>query len=105
MSMQAPTHQGFKLKYQPGKGLWAQLARGEKQMIDLTPGEQESVNKAIGDMADLMEEIGWETRFCDLKGEQVQQLVTCVIGSYQDSELARISKPAAEDPLDDDIPF
>jgi hypothetical protein len=49
-------------------------------------------------VAAIMEEIGWQARFCDLTEAQVLTLIEVAVGGFQDAMHAM----AAED---EDVPF
>src|SRR5919202_306032 len=51
--------------------LWWRLAqRSPAMMVDLTDQEQAAVAAAVKSVAEIMQEIGWSTRFQDLTKEQ-----------------------------------
>jgi hypothetical protein len=50
-------------------------------------------------VAEIMEEIGWERRLCDLDEAQVLTLIEVAVGGFQDAMLA-IAKN-----FDTDVPF
>ena len=63
------------------------LPRGSKDlaMIDLTEEEHMSIVAAMRLVAEIMEEIGWETRLIDLTRDQVMTLIEVAVGGFQDA--------------------
>lgn len=57
-------------------------------MVDLTEQEQAAIRAAVKLMAEIMEEIGWETRLIDLTEHQVLTLIEVSVGGFQDAMLA-----------------
>ncbi len=68
-------------------------------MVDLTEQEQAAIRAAMKMVAEVMEEIGWETRLIDLTEPQVLTLIEVAVGGFQDA-LAAMAKA---DPME--IPF
>ena len=68
-------------------------------MVDLTEQEQAAIRHAMKMVAEILEEIGWDTKLTDLKEQQVLTLIEVAIGGFQDAmrESARIG--------DQEIPF
>ena len=68
-------------------------------MVDLTEQEQAAIRHAMKMVAEIFEEIGWDTKLTDLKEQQVLTLIEVAIGGFQDAmrESARIG--------DQEIPF
>ena len=69
-------------------------------MIDPDPREQAALRVALKNMAELMAEIGWTTRFQDLSEQQALALATASIDGFQ--EAMRASAPV---PNDMEVPF
>lgn len=69
-------------------------------MIDPDPREQAALRAALKNMAELMAEIGWRTRFQDLSEQQALGLATAAVDGFQ--EAMRTSAPA---PRDMEVPF
>ena len=68
-------------------------------MVDLTEQEQAAIRAAMKPVAEILEEIGWDTKLADLKEQQVLTLIEVAVGGFQDAmrESARIA--------DSEIPF
>jgi hypothetical protein len=69
-------------------------------MIDPDPREQAALRAALKNMAELMAEIGWTTRFQDMSEQQALGLATAAVDGFQ--EAMRASAPA---PRDIEVPF
>ncbi len=69
-------------------------------MIDPDPREQAALRVGLKNMAELMAEIGWTTRFQDLSEQQALALATAAVDGFQ--EAMRASAPA---PRDMEVPF
>ncbi|MDN2584160.1 DUF6511 domain-containing protein [Aquibium sp. ELW1220] len=54
-------------------------------MVDLTDAEKAAMREAMKMVAEIMEEIGWQTRFADLSEPQVLTLIEVAIGGFQDA--------------------
>ena len=54
-------------------------------MVDLSPEEQAAMRQAMKMQVELMEEIGWQTRLCDLSQDQVLSLIEVAISSFQEA--------------------
>jgi glycerol-3-phosphate cytidylyltransferase-like family protein len=54
-------------------------------MIDLTEEERMAILAAVKPVAEIMEEIGWETRLTDLSEHQVLTLIEVAVGGFQDA--------------------
>ncbi len=54
-------------------------------MVDLTAEEQAAMRQAMKMQAEVMEEIGWQTRLCDLSQAQVLSLIEVAIASFQEA--------------------
>ena len=68
-------------------------------MVDLTEQEQAAIRAAMKPVAEILEEIGWDTKLADLTEQQVLTLIEVAVGGFQDAmrESARIA--------DSEIPF
>ena len=54
-------------------------------MVDITDQEHTAIRQALKMVAEIMEEIGWETRLIDLSEPQVLTIIEVAIGGYQDA--------------------
>lgn len=54
-------------------------------MVDLTEEEKSAIRHAMQMVAELMEEIGWQTRLIELSEPQVLTLIEVAIGGFQDA--------------------
>jgi hypothetical protein len=54
-------------------------------MVDLTDLERAAIRAAMKPVAEIMTEIGWLTRLCDLSEEQVLTLIEVAVGGFQDA--------------------
>jgi len=54
-------------------------------MVDLTEEEKSAMRHAMKMVAEVMEEIGWQTRLVDLSEPQVLTLIEVAIGGFQDA--------------------
>lgn len=68
-------------------------------MIDLTEQERAAIAAAVKPVAEIIAEIGWQTRFCDLTEPQVLTLIEVAVGGFQDAMHAT----AKNDPME--VPF
>ena len=68
-------------------------------MIDLTEQERAALAAAMKPVAEIITEIGWQTRFCDLTEHQVLTLIEVAIGGFQDA------MPATARIQESEIPF
>ena len=71
-------------------------------MIDLTDHEKAALRAAMKRVAEIMEEIGWETRLIDLSEHQVLTLIEVAVGGFQEA-MAHIA--AAEANHSPEVPF
>ena len=71
-------------------------------MVDLTNEEHAAIRHAMEMVAELMEEIGWETRLADLSEQQVHTIIEAALGGFQDN-MRRIA--AANKQQFPEIPF
>ena len=78
---------------------WARRAKRNTVVIDLSDQERAAIRAAVRPVAEIMEEIGWETRLADLTEEHVLALIETAVGGFQD---AMHETAAADDP---EIPF
>ena len=67
-------------------------------MIDLTEEERMAILAALKPVAEVMQEIGWETRLTDLTESQVLTLIEVAVGGFQDS-MRDIAATAPEVPF------
>ena len=68
-------------------------------MVDLTEQEQAAIRSTIKLMAEIMEEIGWQTRLIDLSEAQVLTLIEIAVGGFQDAMLATAKADGTEIPF------
>ncbi len=63
-------------------------------MVDLTEEEKSAMRRAMQMVAEVMEEIGWQTRLIDLTEPQVVTLIEVAVGGFQDAmrEIAAATK-------------
>jgi hypothetical protein len=54
-------------------------------MVDLTEHEQIAIRHALKMVAEIMEEIGWESRLIDLSEAQVLTLIEVALGGFQEA--------------------
>ena len=54
-------------------------------MVDLTDQEHAAIRQALKMVAEILEEIGWETRLIDLSEQQVLTIIEVAIGGFQDA--------------------
>lgn len=52
-------------------------------MVDLTEQEQAAMRAAMKPVAEIMEEIGWDTRLADLQEAQVLTLIEVAVDGFQ----------------------
>ena len=67
------------------QGFWARLACRSAGMVDLTPQERAAIAAALKPVAEIITEIGWQTRFCDLTEPQVLTLIEVAVTGFQDA--------------------
>ena len=70
------------------QGFWSRLAKEGLGMVDLTEQEKAALRHAVKMLAEVMEEIGWETRLIDLTETQVLNLAEVCVGGFQDAMLS-----------------
>jgi len=68
-------------------------------MVDLTEEERAAVNATMQRIAQLMEEIGWQTELADLTEPQVRALIEEAVEGFREA-MADISKSQ-----ESEIPF
>jgi hypothetical protein len=68
-------------------------------MVDLTEQEKTAIRAAMKPVAEIMEEIGWQTRLIDLTEAQVLTLIEVAIGGFQVSMLATAKGEDTEVPF------
>ena len=80
------------------------LPRGSKEfaMIDLTEEEHMAIIDAMRVVAEIMEEIGWETRLIDLTRDQVMTLIEVAVGGFQEALRDILAAAPRTDP---EVPF
>ena len=71
-------------------------------MVDLTEEENAAIRAAIKRVAELMEEIGWQTRLIDLSEHHVLTLIEVAVTGFQD---AMADMAAAQPDPNREIPF
>lgn len=71
-------------------------------MIDPTEAERAAIRSTMKLVAEIMEEIGWQTRFCDLTEQQVLTLIEVTITGYQDALREYVATNSTVDP---EVPF
>lgn len=68
-------------------------------MVDLTDQEKAAIRSAMKQVAEIMEEIGWQTRLAELTEEQVLTLIEVAVGGFQDAMHAMAVDAGAEVPF------
>ena len=78
-----------------------QRARRSSAMVDLTDEEKSALRYATKMTAEVMEEIGWNTRLADLSEQQVLTLMEVAVGGFQDAmrDIAATNKQSPEVPF------
>ena len=76
-------------------------ARRSFAMVDLADEEKSALRHAMQMAAEVMEEIGWNTRLSDLSEQQVFTLMEVVVGGFQDAmrDIAAANKQSPEVPI------
>ena len=76
-------------------------ARRSSAMVDLTEEEKSALRHAMRMAAEIMEEIGWNTRLSDLSEQQVLTLMEAAVGGFQDAmrDIAAANKQSPEVPF------
>lgn len=67
-------------------------------MVDLTEEERMAILATVKPVAEIMEEMGWETRLADLSEQQVLTLIEVAVGGFQDA-MREIAASAPEAPF------
>ena len=70
-------------------------------MVDLTEEERSALRYAMKMAAEVMEEIGWDTRLVDLSEQQVLTLMEVAVGGFQEA-IRDIAKSKDNSP---EVPF
>ena len=70
-------------------------------MVDLTEPERAALAATLRPVAEIMEEIGWETRLIDLSEPQVLTLIEAAVGGFQDAMATMASAAEAST----EVPF
>jgi hypothetical protein len=78
---------------------WWRRHRDSAGMFDLQEEERAAIRAAVKPVAEIMEEIGWLTRLCDLSEAQVLTLIEVAVGGYQDAMQAIVKHDGPEVPL------
>jgi hypothetical protein len=68
-------------------------------MFDLQPEEKAALLAAMKPVAEIMEEIGWERRLCDLTEAQVLTLIEVALGGFRDAMHATARQDGSEAPF------
>lgn len=68
-------------------------------MVDLTEQEQAAMRAAMKPVAEIMEEIGWDTRLADLQEAQVLTLIEVAVDGFQQAMHALAASDGAEIPF------
>ncbi|MCA3278965.1 MAG: hypothetical protein ING10_06825 [Roseomonas sp.] len=68
-------------------------------MVDLTEQEKAALRAAMRNLGEAMQEIGWNTRLCDLSEAQVLTLIEVAVGAFQDAMRATAIQAAGEMPF------
>ncbi len=68
-------------------------------MVDLTEQEKAAIRAAMKPVAEIMEEIGWQTRLIDLTEAQVLTLIEVAVGGFQDAMRATAKGDDTEIPF------
>jgi hypothetical protein len=68
-------------------------------MFDLQEEERAAIRAAVKPVAEIMEEIGWLTRLCDVSEVQVLTLIEVAVGEYQDAMQAMAKPEGPEVPF------
>ena len=76
-------------------------ARRSFAMVDLTDEEKSALRHAMQMAAEVMEEIGWNTRLSDLSEQQVLTLMEVAVGGFHDAmrDIAAANKQSPEVPF------
>jgi len=76
-------------------------ARRSSAVVDLTDEEKSAMRHAMKMAAEMMEEIGWNTRLAELSEQQVLTLMEVAVGGFQDAmrDIAAANKQTSEVPF------
>ena len=78
---------------------WTRRAKRSLAVIDLSEQERAAIRATMKPVAELMEEIGWETRLAGLTEAHVLALIEIAVGSFQDAMHATVAADV------DGVPF
>jgi hypothetical protein len=78
---------------------WWRRQKGSAGMFDLQLEEKAALRSAIKPVTEIMEEIGWERRLCDLDEAQVLTLIEVAVGGFQDAMQAMAKSSGEEIPF------
>jgi hypothetical protein len=81
------------------QGWWTRLARERSAMVDLTEQEAAAIRATVKLIAEIMEEIGWQTRLVDLSEAQVLTLIEVAVGGFQEAMQATAKADDLEIPF------
>tara|TARA_R110001583_G_scaffold193670_1_gene362606 strand:+ start:15039 stop:15293 length:255 start_codon:yes stop_codon:yes gene_type:complete len=81
------------------QGFWSRLAKERLGMVDLSEQEYAAIRSSMKLVAEIMEEIGWESRLIDLTEPQVLTLIEVAVGGFQDAMLATAKADDTEIPF------
>ena len=68
-------------------------------MVDLTPQEDAAIHASVKLVAELMEEIGWDTPLAGLTKAQVCALIEAAVEGFQDAMRAQATTDSMEIPF------
>lgn len=68
-------------------------------MVDLTEQEQAAIRATVTLIAEIMEEIGWQTRLIELTEQQVLTLIEVAVGGFQDAMRETAANDSPEVPF------
>jgi len=71
-------------------------------MVDPTLAEQAAIRSTMKPVAEIMEEIGWQTRLANLSEQQVLTLIEVTVTGYQDALREYVAAHSTTDP---EVPF
>jgi len=81
------------------QAFWSGLAKRGLGMVDLTEQERAAIRSAMKPVAEVMEEIGWESRLIDLTETQVLTLIEVAVDGFQTAMLATAKGDETEIPF------
>jgi hypothetical protein len=73
-------------------------------MVDLTEQENAAIRASMKPIAEIMEEIGWQTRLAELSEAKVRTLIEVAVGGFQDA-MRGIAQGSAGTREDAEVPF